>query len=177
MRLKLDNDGHVVTAGGHPVYVHADGREAPFDAAAAVTRAERAERAVVDEKVSSAFHRSTFVTEKLVVPPDMAAATFGAAFKIEDGKLVAYDKAGVKIYSRQRIGEAAEVDEAVERLVAGHPEKDRILKAPGASSHGRKTGAGAVPSSGSALSRTAFERLSAEQRMTYVKAGGALVEA
>lgn len=32
MKLKLDEAGHVVVADGKPVYVHDDGKEAPFDA-------------------------------------------------------------------------------------------------------------------------------------------------
>lgn len=35
MKLKLDNDGHAVLQDGHPVYVHDDGKESPFDAAGA----------------------------------------------------------------------------------------------------------------------------------------------
>lgn len=33
MKLKLDDAGHVVVSEGKPVYVHDDGKEAPFDAA------------------------------------------------------------------------------------------------------------------------------------------------
>lgn len=33
MKLKLDDAGHVVVSDGKPVYVHDDGKEAPFDAA------------------------------------------------------------------------------------------------------------------------------------------------
>lgn len=33
MKLKLDAEGHAVLEGGHPVYVHDDGKEIAFDAA------------------------------------------------------------------------------------------------------------------------------------------------
>ena len=36
MKLKLDEDGHAVVLDGKPVYVHDDGNELPFDAAATV---------------------------------------------------------------------------------------------------------------------------------------------
>ena len=32
MKLKLDENGHVVVENGMPVYVHEDGKEIPFDA-------------------------------------------------------------------------------------------------------------------------------------------------
>lgn len=38
MKLKLDENGHVVVADGKPVYVHDDGKEIPFDAVAAVAK-------------------------------------------------------------------------------------------------------------------------------------------
>lgn len=38
MKLKLDDDGHVVLSDGKPVYVYDDGKEVPFDAEAATRR-------------------------------------------------------------------------------------------------------------------------------------------
>ncbi|MCC3246686.1 hypothetical protein LG047_15400 [Methylocystis sp. WRRC1] len=38
MKLKIDENGHVVVADGKPVYVHDDGKEIPFDAPAAVAK-------------------------------------------------------------------------------------------------------------------------------------------
>jgi Family of unknown function (DUF6651) len=38
MKLKLDEQGHVVVVEGKPVYVHDDGKEIPFDAVAAVAK-------------------------------------------------------------------------------------------------------------------------------------------
>ncbi|GAA0707985.1 hypothetical protein GCM10009105_07150 [Dokdonella soli] len=36
MRLKLDEQGHAVLQDGHPVYIHEDGKESPFNAAGTV---------------------------------------------------------------------------------------------------------------------------------------------
>lgn len=63
MKLKLDDQGHAVLKDGMPVYVHDDGKEAPFDAAATVAtiRARNAEarehreRAEAAEKALKAF--------------------------------------------------------------------------------------------------------------------------
>lgn len=41
MKLKLDEQGHAVLADGKPVYVHDDGKEIPFDAAATVATITR----------------------------------------------------------------------------------------------------------------------------------------
>ena len=38
MKLKLDENGHVVVSDGKPVYVHDDGKEIPFDAPAAMQK-------------------------------------------------------------------------------------------------------------------------------------------
>ncbi len=52
------------------------------------------------EKIGGAFGRSKFVTDKIAVPPDMLQNTFGKAFKVEEGRVVAYGDDGNKIYSR-----------------------------------------------------------------------------
>jgi hypothetical protein len=174
MKLKLDKDGHVVTAKGLPVYVHADGSEKPFDARALIARAEKAEAGVIAEQIGFAISHSKFVVEKLAIPPDMAAAAFRSSFKIEAGKFVGYGADGVKIFSRQKPGEVAGLDEALERIVAAHADKDRILKAPTSPS---KVDAGARPNigGGQTLTRSAFEKLPPDARMAHVKAGGELV--
>lgn len=41
MKLKLDDAGHVVVQDGKPVYIHDDGKEIPFDAAATVATISR----------------------------------------------------------------------------------------------------------------------------------------
>lgn len=94
------------------------------------------------EKIGGNFTRSKFIAEKAAVPADMVQARFGSAFKVEDGKVVAYDQAGNKIFSRARPGEVADFDEALETLVDQYPYKDQILKGTGAS------GSGAAQSNG-----------------------------
>ena len=243
MKLKLDENGNVVLQDGKPVYVHEDGKEVAFDAAATVQtiarlngeakshreRAEAAEKtlkafegiedpaaakkaldvvanldskklidagevekvkgeiskafqAQIDEltgknqtleqqlygeKIGGSFARSKFITEKLAVPADMVQATFGKNLKVEDGKVVAYDAHGNKIFSRARPGELADFDEAIETLVEQYPHKEHILKSSGAN------GGGAGPSNGSgggkAMSRAQFEALDPAAQMAAVK--------
>jgi hypothetical protein len=89
-----------------------------------------------DEMVGGGFARSKFVTEKIAVPPDMLRAQFGRHFKVEDGKTVAYGPDGKMLYSKTRMGEAANLDEALEILVDQYPHKDAILKGAGAAGGG-----------------------------------------
>lgn len=95
------------------------------------------------EKVGGAFASSKFIAEKLAIPNDMARAFFGDRFGIEDGRVVATDANGNKLYSGKNPGELAEFDEALEMLVNAYPNKDAILKGTGAS------GGGATGNSGS----------------------------
>ena len=218
MKLKLDENGHVVVQEGKPVYVHEDGKEVAFDASGTVStitrlnaeakshreRAESAEKSLkgfdgiadpaaarnaldvvskldqkklVDageidtvrneiskafqtqldeangkaqtyeqqlyaEKIGGSFARSKYIADKLVVPVDMVQATFGQNLKIEEGKVVAYDTQGQKIFSRVRPGELADFDEAIETLVSQYPHRDHILKSSNANGGGALGGDG-----------------------------------
>jgi hypothetical protein len=67
-------------------------------------------------------------------------ARFGQNFKIENGKIVATDLTGNKIFSRARPGEHADFEEALEILVDQYPHKDQILKGTGSSGSGASPG-------------------------------------
>ncbi|MGF6212338.1 DUF6651 domain-containing protein [Comamonas sp. 4034] len=212
MKLKTDDQGHVVVQDGKPVYVKDDGSELAFDVvgttqtitrlnAEAKSHRERAETAekslkgfegisdpaealkalqlvanldakkLVDageiekvkteigkafqtqldeakgqsskleqqlyaEMIGGSFARSKFALDKLAIPPDLVQAYFGKAFGIEEGKVVAKDANGNKLYSAANPGELAGFDEALEMLVNQYPGKDHILKGSGASGSG-----------------------------------------
>lgn len=244
MKLKLDDDGHVVVQDGKPVYIHDDGKEVPFDAAGTVAtisrlngeaknhreRAEAAEDKIKafegiedaeaarkametvknikdgelvqagkveeikaaarksaeeqvaaaakaseerikelnakfesvsstlhQEKIGGGFARSKFISEKAAIPADMMEARFGSRFKIEEGKTVAYDDSGNKIYSRSRPGDLADMDEALEILVDQYPYKDHILKGTGGSGTGKEPGQGANGTGGKTMTRAQYE--------------------
>lgn len=218
MKLKLDDDGHVVVQDGKPVYTGDDGKDIAFDAPGTVAtisrlngeakshreRAEAAEKtlkgfegiddpaaaikalstvknlddkklvdagevekvkaeaikAVEDkyapvvkeneslkgelynEKIGGAFSRSKAISEKFIIPADMVQARFGQNFKVEDGKTVAYDNNGNKIFSRANPGELAGFDEALEILVDNYPYKENILKGSAASGGGARSQGG-----------------------------------
>lgn len=146
-----------------------------FVADLAKTKSERDafQQQLYDERIGGSFDRSQFIADKLAIPADLARAAFGQAFKIEEGKIVAYDQHGNKIFSRVRPGDIANFDEAIEALVENYPNRDRILKSSGASGSGAQGGGGSGSGSKS-LTRSAFDALPAEKQMAHIKAGGAV---
>lgn len=110
------------------------------------------------EKIGRVFNGSKFIADKCIIPAPMMQAQFGSAFKVEDGKVIAYD-GEQKIFSRSKPGEVAEPDEALEILVDAYPYRDSIIKGSGSS------GGGARPSgngggSHNQMSRAEFKKLS-----------------
>lgn len=251
MKLKLDEQGHVVVQDGKPVYVHDDGKEVAFDAPGTVTtitrlnaeakthregkeaaekslkafegiedgpaalkalqvvanldqkklvdageidrvkaeiskafqgqldeattKASGLEKQLYDEMIGGNFSRSTLIGEKLAIPADMVQARFGQNFKIEDGKPVAYDQQGNKIYSRARPGEVANFDEALESLVEQYPYRDHILKASPANGGGsQQSGPGA--NGKKTLSRSQFDALDPVGKHAHATAGGEVTD-
>lgn len=106
------------------------------------SKAQTLEQQLYAEKIGGSFSRSKFIADKLAVPADMVQATFGQNLKVEDGKVVAYDAQGQKIFSRARPGELADFDEAIETLVSQYPHRDHILKSSGANGGGAQNGGG-----------------------------------
>jgi len=125
------------------------------------------------ELIGGGFARSQFANEKLAVPVDMVQAMFGKNFKVENGKPVAYDDKGQKIYSRTNHGDEAGFDEALEILVGGYQHKDSIIKGSQAGGGGYQNnngGNGGVKS----MSRQSFEQLNPADKASFMKDGGQL---
>lgn len=134
----------------------------------ATTKSAALEQQLFTEKVGGAFARSKVIAEKLAIPPDMVEARFGKQFTIEEGKIVAKDQNGNKLYSPSNPGELASFDEALELLVGAYPYKDQILKGSGASGSGAgqgNQGAGGKKS----ITRAQFEALDPSARAAAAK--------
>lgn len=132
------------------------------------TKATKFEQQLYEEKIGGSFSRSKLIADKLAIPADLVQARFGQAFKIEEGKTVAYDQHGNKIYSRARPGEIADFDEALETLVEQYPYRDSILKSSG------QSGSGALPGAGGnggkkTYTRAQFTALSPAEQATAAK--------
>jgi hypothetical protein len=252
MKLKLDDQGHVVLQDGKPVYVYDDGKEVAFDAPGTVntitrlnaeakshregkeaaetalkafdgitdgaaakkaleivanldqkklvdageidkvreeiskaykgqldeanTKSATFEKQLYEEKIGGAFSRSKFIGEKLAIPADLVQSKFGAAFKVEDGKTIAYDQHGQKIYSRTRPGEIADFDEAIETLVEQYPHRDHILKGSGANGSGAPNNGGNGGNGKKSISRSQFDALDPMGKHAHVSAGGEVTD-
>lgn len=113
-------------------------------------------------QINNIFAQSDFIRDSIAVPRDMFEATFIRNFKIVDGKPQAFDKAGNRIMSKQRIGEYAEPGEALEILVDQHPQKATILKAAGHSGGGNN-GGGGNRGGVRTITRADFEKLQGPQ--------------
>lgn len=127
------------------------------------------------ELIGGGFPRSKFVNEKLAVPADMVQAMFGKNFKVENGKPVAYDDNGQKIYSRTNHGDEAGFDEALEILVGGYQHKDSILKgsqAGGGGFHGGNGGQGGAKT----MTRQGFEGLNPADKTSFMMDGGQITD-
>jgi hypothetical protein len=256
MKLKvteIDGKTYAEVQDGHPVYVHTDGKEIPFDAAQAMgkikdlgseakTHREAKEAAegklkafdgldpakakdaieklgLIDQKklieagdrdaaieaalkpikdeleaekakngdlsntlnsemIGGRFSRSKFLQDKVAIPADLVQASFGKHFKIEDGKVVAHDAAGNKIFSRTKHGEPADFDEAIEMLVEAYPHKDSILKGTGNTGSGANPGGGGGgQGGGKTISRDQFSKLAPADQMAKVKEGFSVTDA
>lgn len=122
------------------------------------------------EKKGNAFGSSKFVADKVAVPRPMLEKTYGDNFKVEDGKLVPYDAAGNKIYSRANPGEVADFDEALEIIITADPYKDHILKGQiGAGGGAQQPGPGAGAKT---ITRAEFGKLSPADQMSKVTTDG-----
>lgn len=133
-----------------------------------VTKSESLEAQLVAERIGGSFARSKFISEKVAVPADFVQARFEKNFKLEDGKIVATDNAGNRIFSRARPGELADFDEALETLVDQYSHKAQILKGSGAQ------GTGSTQSQGGAggkktLTRAQFDALDPMDRVVAAK--------
>ncbi|NJB67504.1 hypothetical protein GGQ74_001144 [Desulfobaculum xiamenense] len=101
------------------------------------------ETALVSEMIGGSFARSKFIAERLAIPHDLVEARFGKSFKIDGGRVVAVDASGNTLYSREKPGEPAGFDEALEMLVDSYPYKDTILKGSGGAGSGARPSGGA----------------------------------
>ncbi|MFW7263010.1 DUF6651 domain-containing protein [Pseudomonas juntendi] len=124
------------------------------------------EQQLYAEMIGGNFARSKFIADKLAVPADMVQATFGRNLKIEEGKVVAYDAQGQKIFSRSRPGELADFDEALETLVSQYPHRDHILKSSDANGGGAQNGGGGNSGAKGNFGGSKADRVAAIKAMT-----------
>lgn len=122
MKLKLDEQGHVVVVEGKPVYVHDDGKEIPFDAPQAMTKIsslngearshrERAEAAetslkafegIAPDAARSAIDTVSKLDQKTLVDAGKVDEVRNEITKVYDGKLADAKKTTEKLEAQLR---------------------------------------------------------------------------
>jgi hypothetical protein len=132
-------------------------------------------------EVGNRFATSSYLKEKTILgeTPDLAEARFGRNFKVEGGKVAAYDAAGNQIYSRTKPGEPADFDEALAILVESHPGRDHILKGTGASGSGSRGSQGGGGQGSKTKPRSEYEKTASSDAAGWNKFfedGGSLTE-
>jgi hypothetical protein len=142
---------------------------------AANGKAQTLEQQLYAEKVGGSFSRSKFIADKLAIPADLVEARFGKSFTIEEGRTVAKDSNGNKLYSASNPGELAGFDEALEMLVTQYPNRDQILKGSSASGTGT-TQSQASAGGAKSMTRSQFETLSPTARSAAMREGMALTD-
>lgn len=112
--------------------------------------------------IDGVFKGNEFIAERVAMPGDFFQAAMRQNFKVEDGKVVAYDRSGNRLMSKKSSGEFADPNEALELLVESHPQRDTILRAPigGGTGNG---GGGGNRGSGRIVRRADFEAMSPAQ--------------
>lgn len=137
-------------------------------------RSQMLEKQLYDSMIGGSFAGSKYIADKIAIPADLLQARFGQAFKVEEGRIVAYDASGNKIYSRAKPGELAQFDEALEFLVENYPQKDYILKASG------NNGGGSRPTQHDigqkTMKRSAFDALDVAGKQNALKDGITIVD-
>ncbi|MGA0608838.1 DUF6651 domain-containing protein [Caldimonas sp. KR1-144] len=128
--------------------------------------------------IGGVFTRSKFIAEKFAAQgpagAEIAQALFGSRFKVEDGKLIALDASGNKLYSRAKPGELADAEEAIELLVEAYPHKASILKGTGSSGGGTQNGGGGGGKT--TLTRAQFGALDPAAQMAAVRDGATITD-
>lgn len=141
---------------------------------AAEARAKGLESTLHNEMIGGAFARSKTIADNFAIPADLVQARFGSNFKLEDGRAVAYDHNGNKLYSKARPGNPADFDEALEMLVEAYPYRDSILRGE------IRAGGGAQAASGAGgpktIKRDAFMALAPAEQAARVKDGFAIAD-
>lgn len=118
--------------------------------------------------IDNVFANSDFIRNNVAVPRDMFEAKFRNNFKVENGQVTVYDNNGNRLYSKEKAGEYATPEEALQILTESHPQRDSILRANAGNGTG-SSGAGGGNGGSRYMQRGVFEKLSPQQQLEYAK--------
>jgi hypothetical protein len=185
--VKNIKEGELISAGKVQEIKDAAAASAKQAVADATRAAEAREKALMEEKtkltadlnnhiIGGSFASSKFITEKLIIPADIAQKVFGDRFKVENGKLVPMGADGNPIFSATDHGNHAGFEEALQVMVSQYANKDAILKGSGASGGGAHGGGGGGGSGKKEIPRAQFFAMSPEAQAAAIKGGSVPVD-
>lgn len=127
--------------------------------------------------VDRALADSAFIRDKVSRDPihqQFVREHFRSAFRVEDGRVVAFDSGGQKMFGTD--GQPCDVDTALSRLVNALPNGQSLLAGSTASGSGASAGAGGVPAGARVMKRSQFDALSPAEKLKTVKSGTRIVD-
>src|ERR1700754_878130 len=92
MKLKLDDDGHVVVSDDKPVYVHDDGKEVAFDAPGTVATISRLNGEAKGHREAKEAAEASLKRFEGIADPEVAKRALETVKNLDDGKLLQADK-------------------------------------------------------------------------------------
>ena len=143
----------------------------------ALARLKDAEARYDSMLVDRALADSAFIRDRVSKDPihqSYVREHFRSAFKVEDGRVVAYDSTGQKMFGTD--GQPCDVDTALSRLVNALPNGQSLLAGSTASGSGASAGTGGVPAGAKTMKRSHFDTLSPAEKMKTVKSGIAIID-
>lgn len=136
-----------------------------------VKKAEQLEAQLNAHLIGGAFAGSEFIAKRFAAEGpagvEFARSIFEKNFKVEDGKVVAVDGNGQKLFSRARPGELASPEEAIEMLVDASPHKAHLLKPQGSGG-----GAGGHKNGDPNLAAKKAQEMKPEEKAAFIKEHG-----
>lgn len=88
MKLKLDDAGHAVLKDGYPIYIHSDGKEIPFDAAATVATISRLNGEAKSHRERAEAAEAKLKPYEAIPDPAAAVAALDTVSKLDAKKLI-----------------------------------------------------------------------------------------
>jgi hypothetical protein len=143
----------------------------------ALARLKDAEARYDSMLVDRALADSAFIRDKVSKDPihqSYVREHFRSAFKVEDGRIVAYDQSGQKVFGTD--GQPADVDTALSRFVNALPNGQALLAGSTASGSGASAGTGGMPAGAKTMKLSHFDALSPAEQMKAVKSGIRIVD-
>lgn len=129
--------------------------------------------------LENAFNASDFIKDKIAIPGRILRAAIANHFSVENERIVARDDNGQPIYSTTKMGELADFDEALEKIINSMPEKASILKGANQSGTGNN-GAGGESGGGiKTLNRAGFDGLKPGEKSAFaleISSGKAVIK-